>query len=685
MAAVESYMPDAAVEPQEVQPDPMAWIMGAPQQPNLVDYLDEETRSSLGERVIAEYELDKDTCKDWQERCDRAIEMAAMVKGEKSYPWPKASNIKYPLIIKAAIEFNAQAYPSLVPPGDIVKVAVNGKDPTGGKASRAARVGAHMSHQLRKRVYGWEEDTDRLLMMLSVAGTMHRKLWPDGAGRICQKLCRPGSVVLNDKAASLDAAPRVSERFALYPHEVIERQRAGRFVDGDWMDVSDDTKNDSLAPRWFIEQHRREDIDGDGYPEPYIVTVHELSRTVVRVVANWQPQDVIAGPEGVAAIKPARYYADYHFMPNPSGGYYSLGFGALLGDLGETINATINMLMDGGHREMLGAGFIGREARLRGGWTPLKPGEYRQIDAAGQDLRAAIVNAPGAGASPVLFNMLGMLIDAGQSLANTKDIQEMSQRSNMPATTTLALIEQGMQVYGAIFKRIHRAMSQEFAMIARFNAEGLDPQEYARFHDEPADPRADYAMEDDDIEPVADPRAVTSMQKMAQANLLREMGATGEIDRTAATMRVLDAAGIPDREELMPPPSGAQKAAEEAQVRAVMLANVEQALKIAELEAKIANIDADTMKKVVEAEVADPLSPLAVARAELDALKERIKGSDARGLGGMENAPGNETGAGQPFGVGEPSAGSGLSGIMAGGAEPGPADAGAMGFGPGMV
>jgi chaperonin GroES len=382
------------------------------------------------------------------------------------------------------------------------------------------------------------------------------------------------------------------------------------------------------------------------------------------------------------SIKPARYSADYHFMPHPGGGYYGMGFGLLLGDLTETINSSINMMMDGAHKATLGAGFIGSEARLRGGFTPLRPGEYRQIEARGQDLRAAIVPEPAAGASPVMFQLLGLLLDAANGLANTKDIQELSQRSNMPATTTLALIEQGMQVYGAIFKRVHRAMGAEFGMIARFNAERLDPEEYQRFHDAPVDAAADYNLADDDIEPVADPRAVTSPQKMAQANLLREMGATGEIDRMAATVRVLDAANVPDQEELLPKPDPAAAAIADAQMRAAMLMNVETALRIAELESKIAKLDAETMKVLVEAEVADPTSPLAVAKMELEALKERLRGNaDAGRAGRMAGASGDGARAVGLGGGGGSAAGEPVVGLLGVGAEqPGSmAGAGQMG------
>jgi chaperonin GroES len=201
------------------------------------------------------------------------------------------SDIRFPLVATACLKFNAQAYPAIVPPGDIVKTAVHGADPQGIKAARGMRVSAYMSHQLRHDVKNWEDDTDRLLMQLPFAGQMFRKTWPDPAtGTVCSRLCKAGSVIVNDAVASLEAAPRISEKLPFYPVEIIERQRAGLFVDGDWARPEDSA--DSLAPVDLIEQHRRFDLDRDGYPEPYVVTVHEESNKVVRIAANWDADSV---------------------------------------------------------------------------------------------------------------------------------------------------------------------------------------------------------------------------------------------------------------------------------------------------------------------------------------------------------------------------------------------------------
>jgi len=132
---------------------------------NLAEDLDDGLLSAIGAKVVEEYEIDENSRKEsgWIERVDAAMKLALLAKESKDYPWPNASNVKFPLIIEAAIKFNARAYPAVVDGPDIVKGAVKGKL-TPEKSARADRVGKHMSYQLLEEMDDWEEDTDRLLM-----------------------------------------------------------------------------------------------------------------------------------------------------------------------------------------------------------------------------------------------------------------------------------------------------------------------------------------------------------------------------------------------------------------------------------------------------------------------------------------------------------------------------------------
>lgn len=653
------------------------WLVVAPSMPNLAGYASAEQLAELARVVCDEYQIDEESQADWRKALDKAKDLVSFLGSEeKNYPWKGAADIRYPLVTTACMKFNAQAYPAIVPPGDIVKTTVHGRDDSGAKAARGMRVAAYMSHQLRKEVDNWEPDTDRLLMQLPFVGQMYRKTWPDPAsGKVCSRLCKPGAVVVNNAVATMEAAPRVSEKLSFYPVEIIERQRGGLFVAGDWAGQGRET-TDTLAPVEVIEQCRRFDLDGDGYPEPYVVTVHEPSKTVVRIAANWDADTVRVSDDGqVVSIAPTSYYASYPFVPDPMGGFSGIGLGVLLGDISATVNAALNMISDAAHMQALGSGFIGAEARLKGGDQTFRPGQYKQVQATGQDLRAAIVERPTPGPSPVLFQLLGLLIDAAREIANVQNIQDQAGRSNQPATTTVALIEQGMAIYTAIFKRIHRALRGEFHQIAKANMVVVDPQRYAAFHEEQHDPRADFDLSDMDIEPVADPRAVSAPQRLAQGELVMQLAQQGLVDKGEATKRILAAASVPDLEALAPKgdPAAQAKMAEleeqqramvEAQARAAQLANVAKGVEISEREAKIAKTMAETTHLLAQAEAADMANPVAVAAGQAERLIDDASVRDDAGdVGRMAVAPGN---------------GGGIGGVGAGGGNPAPVGLGQL-------
>lgn len=681
----------AAVEPaaepeRDDRAEAIAWLMRAPEEVNLLGVLAEDDVTALGSRVKVEVEIDKTSREAWFKRLDEGIKRADLSKEGRKAPWPGASDVKYPLIMTAALKFNAQAYPALVPPTEIVKCAVHGADNTGQKAARAARVSAHMSHQLRNSIRGWEEATDKLLLQVAIAGTMHRKTWLDpGSGEIRSRLLRPGALIVNDDVASLAQAPRLSEEFELYPDEVQTRIRSGFFRGGEWTESDDADADDTLAPLKFIEQHRRHDLDGDGYPEPYIVTVHAASDTVVRVVANWQPDDVVVNAQSgeVVSIPPEVYYTDYHFLPSVTGGYHSIGLGVLLGDMSKSIDAAINRLNDAATMQTLGSGWIGKEARLSSFMAPHRPGEYKRVSVSGGDLRNGIVERD-VQPSPVMFQLLGLLIEAARELANIQDIQSQAQKSNQPATTTVALIEQGMAVYTAVFKRIHLSLKAEFAQIAKINARYLPPEVYAAFHDVQAEaqppampgmppqamqqavsPQADYDLRDMDIEPVADPRAVTSPQRMAQAQLLMDLSETGAVDRGEATKRLVEAAGIPDADKLAPQPDPMAEhmaklnaAMAEANLQAMQADVLKTGMEAGKIEAEIRKVMAEAGKTGAEAHSEAALLPLEAALKAAQALQARVKAmmdanngpaADARRSGSVAGEPGYGARLGGPY------------------------------------
>ena len=603
--------------------------------PNIADLMEAHELAGIGGKVKREYEIDLASRTQWKEQIDKAMDVAMQVAEAKTYPWSGAANVKFPLMTSAAIQFAARAYPAIVPGRDVVKAKVIGKDPDGEKRRRASRVGRHMSWQLTEEMEEWEEDTDRLLHMLPIVGCLFRETWFDPmAGHNRSAMILPEDLVVHYDTRSLDACPRITKRFELYPAEITERMRTGIFRELE-LGRPSGAADDESAAHVFLEQHRTLDLDEDGYPEPYIVTVHEERAEVVRITLRCEAQDVELGDDGrIARITPTRYFTKYGFIPSPDGGFYDVGFGTLLNPLNAAINSTLNQLLDAGHLQNTGGGFIGSGLKLKGGTMRFKPGEYKVVQATGANIRDNVLPLPFPGPSLVLFQLLGLLIEAGKDITSVKDVMVGDQpTANQPAATTLALIEQGMKVFSAIYKRIRRALKAELKKLYRLNRIYLAEQTYFTVLDEShAAAKADYEDQSLDIVPVSVPSVVTDMQRLARAQFLMQFVDMPGIDSQAIIRHQFEAANIEDTEQLWskePPPPSPQEVMAKAQMQreAAELAidRAEVIIKGAETEAKIAKIEAEIIKLLADAEAAEASPQLEVYKAQMKALVEGVK------------------------------------------------------------
>lgn len=675
-------------EAQQQEPSSVEKLQTILSLDNVAEYLEETELARIGHEAVADYKIDRSSMKGWLDRMERGIELASMVKEDKTYPFPKAANVKYPLVTTAALQFNARAYPAIVAAEGVVKAKTFGQDPQGVKAALGERVSEYMSWQLLSEIEEWEEDTDKILVQLPIVGTMFRKVWYDPTmGRVRCRVVAPGALILNDKVKSLAEAPRITEEISLYPDEIASRRLSGFYRD---LEYREEDSEDRSKPEDFIEQHCRLDLDGDGYEEPYVVVVHKKSEKVARIAADFEAEDVGIKGDRVVRIKRGTYFVAYHFLPAMDGGFFGVGFGLLLGDISETVNSIINMMMDAGHMASLGGGFIGSEFRIKGGSQTFRPGEWKNISAKGADVRQALVPLTFPGPDNTLFSLLGLLIDAGKEVASVKDVMtgDTGGRS-MTATTTLALIEQGMAVFSASYKRIFRALKQEYKLLAKINAQTVSVEQYNAFHDERDpqgqqiiyEPAQEFSMAGMDIEPVADPRSVTKMQQAAKAQILMELSAQGVVDRGEATRRILEATEIQDTEELSPKPDPMQQQMGQIGLQA---AQADAAIKMVEIEKLLAEIDetkSKTMKNLSDATAQQQGVRIDETRMRLEAIRDGLAQLIGARPGGMAGAPGNQGTARGPQGVGGNAAGSGPISLlggqgMAGSGAPGIASAG---------
>jgi len=533
---------------------------------NIADGMDEEEVNLIGDEARRGYDADKDSRSGWEQACDEWTSLATQVKEDKTYPWPNASNVKYPLLTTASMQFAARAYPSLLPSdGRVVKAKAIGKDPTGEKYEQAERVSIYMSYQLLHEMYCWEEGMDKLLMMLPVVGTVFKKTyWDAGDKRPCSDVILPKDLVVNYWTKNLREAERISQYIEMSPRVLREKQLAGTYLDIDlgappMPAVNDSNKNDNTTPvnddttpYIIIEQHTYLDLDDDGYKEPYVVTFHKDTGKVLRIAARFDVESIQTNDDGdIIKIEPLHYYTKFGFIPNPDGSFYDLGFGTLLGPINESVNTLINQLIDSGTLNNMQGGFLGKGLRLRMGDQGFKPGEWKAVNATGDDLKKQIVSLPSKEPSNVLFQLMGSLITSGKELASVAEIfTGKMPGQNTPATTTMATIEQGMKVFTAVYKRIYRSLQEEFTKLFYINKTYINPNTYQAIVGMTIGPD-DFDEDTHQIYPGADPTAVSQTEKLLKAQGLMELLPTGMLNPVEVVSRVLEAQEQPNWQALL--------------------------------------------------------------------------------------------------------------------------------------
>lgn len=560
-----------------------------------------EKLRKIGEDASKGFELDLESRKGWEHHVDEWTKLAKQTTEPKTWPWPKASNIKYPILSTAALQFAARAYPSLVPSDNqIVKAVPIGKDYDGTKTKIADAVSTYMSYQLLEECEDWEEGMDKLLIMLPIVGTMFKKTyWDSLHERVISYVIMPKNLVVNYWTKSLKDSERISEVLEMPERKVKERQQSGLWLDVDLGSVPQPEtplydKNKALQPAIdettpfsIIEQHTYLDLDEDGYKEPYIVTFHKESHKVLRIAARFDETSVKMDDDNknVKTIEPIEYYTKFGFIPNPDGSFYDIGFGVLLGPINESVNTLINQLVDAGSLNNLASGFLGKGLRLRMGESRFQPGEWKVVNATGTDLHQQIVPLPSKEPSNVLFQLMGSLITSGKELASIAEIfTGKMPGQNTPATTTMATVEQGMKVFTAVYKRIYRSLTQEFRKIARLNNVYLNPNTPSGIIGMPIGPK-DFDMDQHKIYPAADPTAASQTDKLVKAQALMEMLNTGMLNPVEVIKRMLDAQGQQNIEQLLnpqvaktgqPPPPPPNPKVQESQAKIQAIAQASQ-------------------------------------------------------------------------------------------------------------
>lgn len=547
---------------------------------NLTSRFSEDDLGRLGNWCWDGYASDKQSRSDWERRMNAAMDLALQLVRDKSFPWPNCSNVAFPLVTIAALQFHSRAYPALVTAPDLVKCRVNGEDASGELFARASRIASHMSYQVLEQDRSWEEQHDTMLINLPIVGCAFKKSYFDAREKHNKsELVLARDLVLNYWSKSVEAAERKTHVIQLSHNDVRERVLRGVYRDvleeGWFLGVAQAPQTTTLqtavdkrqgitppqpdvtTPFVILEQHLCADLDGDGYAEPYIITVEESSKCVLRIVcrfARW-PEDVEQTTSGrIIRIRSTEYFTKYPFIPSPDGGIYDLGFGVLLGPINETVNDLINKLNDAGTMQITAGGFLGRGAKIRGGVYTFSPFQWSRVDSSGDDLRKNIVPLPTNAPSEVLFNLLNMLVTYANRIPGTTEVLVgETPGQNTPAETSRNAMEQGLKLYHAIFKRIWRAMKDEFKKLYILNGTHLPSTSY--YGDGKQGLREDYLGDPNEICPIADPNIVSDAAELQRITMIKQSAAgTPGYDLEQVERRFLKALKVDGIDQLYPGP-----------------------------------------------------------------------------------------------------------------------------------
>ncbi len=669
--------------------------------PNLADRFSEEDLKRIGSWCWEGYTRDRGSRQRWERRTEAAMDLALQVQKDKTFPWPGCSNVAFPLVTIAAMQFHSRAYPAIINGNDIVRCRVIGDDPKGEKTARATRISTHMSWQVMEQDAAWEEQQDRLLIQLPIVGCAFKKsYYADSVGHNASCLVSAKDLVIDYWARSVEECPRKTQITPLFRNEVYERAMRETFckeiIDEAWFkqppSVTRNTQQlqrdnrqgvtvpqgDETTPFNFLEQHVNVDLDQDGYAEPYIITFEEQSKCVARIVTRFDREaDIEKTRAGkVIQIRALEYFTKYSFIPSPDGGIYDIGFGILLGPLNESTNSIVNQLIDSGTMATTAGGFLGRGAKIRGGVYTFSPFQWNRVDSTGEDLGKSIFPLPVKEPSAVLFQLLGFLVNYTNRISGSTDMMVgENPGQNTPAQTSQEMVAQGSKIYSAIFKRVWRSTKAEFKKLFVLNGIFL-PVGKSAFGNGQLALREDYLGNPDEVVPAADPNVTSDREQLQQAGALKQAAATTRgYNPDAVERRFLKALKIDAIDEIFP---GAEKMPPSEDIKITLKKmdmelegkklQFEQMQFVAEMQeeqklnnAKILDLQANAMKAVADIEgdqkdreINAINTAIGVAKHRNEVLSKRIETIlkamelshaqrvDRAGVPGMVAAPGDQ-------------------------------------------
>ena len=539
---------------------------------NLADILPDDILSPIGNEMVQNYMDYKSSRKEWESAYTTGLDLLGFKYENRTEPFQGASGATHPVLAEAVTQFQAQAYKELLPSDGPVRTQVIGVK-NSQTEQQAQRVKDYMNYLIMDTMKEYESEFDSMLFHLPLAGSTFKKVYYDvPLGRVVSKFVPADELIVPYTATSLDDAEAVIHTVKISENELRKQQVSGFYRDVELSPPGTETNGELTKKERELEGTKKtgknepvytllechvnldlegfEDVGADGEPTgiklPYIVTVEEGSREVLSIRRNYAPDD----------LKKSKIQYFVHFKFLPGLGFYGFGLIHMIGGLSRTATAALRQLLDAGTLSNLPAGFKQRGVRVRDEASPIQPGEFKDVDAPGGNLRDAFFPLPYKEPSPTLLNLLGVVVQAGQRFAAIADMQVGDGNQGAAVGTTVALLERGSRVMSAIHKRCYAAMKQEFKLLGKIVAQYLPP-EYP--YDVVGGARNIKQTDFDDrvdVVPVADPNIFSMSQRITLAQTQLQIAtANPQLHNMYQIYRnMYNAIGVKDVDAVLPPP-----------------------------------------------------------------------------------------------------------------------------------
>ena len=542
---------------------------------NLAEVMDDQYLAELGTNLFDKYTEYKESRGDWEDTYREGLNLLGFKYERRTEPFRGASGVNHPVLAEAVTQFQAQAYKELLPADGPVRAQILG-DITNEKQDQAHRVKDFMNYQIMDQMPEYEPEFDQMLFYLPLSGSTFKKVYYDDLlGRAVSKFVQADDLIVPYSANSLEDAEAIVHVLRMSENEIRKQQVSNFYKDielGDPPVVENQVKDaerrlegiskDGNQQDQFVilEMHVDLDLEGfedigqDGEPTgiklPYIVTILESTNEILSIRRNYTPDD--------PTKEKIKYFVQYKFLPGT--GFYGFGLIHMIGGLTRTATAALRQLLDAGTLANLPAGFKSRGIRVRDDAQPLQPGEFRDVDAPGGNIKDQFMQLPFKGPDQTLLQLMGVVVQAGQRFASIADAQVGDMNQQAAVGTTVALLERGSRVMSAIHKRLYVGLKTAFKVLAEVFKTYLPP-EYP--YDVPGATRnvkvADFD-EKVDILPVADPNIFSQTQRISMAQMELQLAQSNPQihDLYQAYRSMYEAVGVKNINAILPPPQQPQ-------------------------------------------------------------------------------------------------------------------------------